>query len=130
MEDDDLPDYDELPTKRTDMKTIHELRLEGDARVSIHDMNNFKTAILGGRGDLNGWLECYDEEEVRLHIGKLLHLCVADLQYENQRLCAAAPDLLESLRLMVDLVELAVPFEGDTLRRARAAIAKATGEQP
>ena len=48
---------------------------------------------------------------------------------EDGRLIAAAPDLLEALRLMVDLVELAVPFEGDTLRRARAAIAKATGEQ-
>ena len=48
----------------------------------------------------------------------------------NVRLLSAAPDLLEALRLMVDLVELAVPFEGDTLRRARAAIAKATGEQP
>ena len=48
---------------------------------------------------------------------------------EQARLLAAAPELLESLRLMVDLVELAVPFEGDTLRRARAAIAKATGEQ-
>ena len=49
---------------------------------------------------------------------------------ENARLMTAAPELLESLRLMVDLVELAVPIEGDTLRRARAAIAKATGEQP
>ena len=49
---------------------------------------------------------------------------------DNARLISAAPDLLEALRLMVDLVELAVPFEGDTLRRARAAIAKATGDQP
>ena len=48
----------------------------------------------------------------------------------NAHLMAAAPDLLESLRLMVDLVELVVPFEGETLRRARAAIAKATGDQP
>ena len=48
----------------------------------------------------------------------------------NARLMTAAPELLESLRLMVDLVELAVPIDGDTLRRARAAIAKATGEQP
>ena len=70
------------------MKTINELRIEGDARVSIHDMNRFEAAILGGRGDLDGWLECHDEEEVRLHIGKLLHLCVADLQYENQSLRA------------------------------------------
>ena len=54
----------------------------------------------------------------------------ADVTHPDMRLMAAAPDLLESLRLMVDLVELAVPFEGDTLRRVRAAIAKATGEQP
>ena len=54
----------------------------------------------------------------------------ADVTHPDMRLMAAAPDLLESLRLMVDLVELVVPLEGDTLRRARAAIAKATGEQP
>ena len=70
------------------MKTISELRIEGDARVNIHDMNKFEDAILGGRGDLDAWLECNNEEEVRLHIGKLLHLCVADLQFENQSLRA------------------------------------------
>ena len=52
----------------------------------------------------------------------------ADVTHPDMRLMAASPDLLESLRLMVDLVELAVPLEGDTLRRARAAIARATGE--
>lgn len=53
----------------------------------------------------------------------------ADVTHPDMRLMAASPDLLESLRLMVDLVELAAPFEGDTLRRARAAIAKATGDK-
>ena len=111
------------------MKTIHELRLEGDARVSIHDMNNFETAILGGRGDLDGWLECYDEEEVRLHVGKLLHLCVADLQYENQRLRAAVPDLLEALIELADCGAEAWGVDRPCVKLARAAIAKATGEQ-
>ena len=46
----------------------------------------------------------------------------------NARLIAAAPDLLEALKLMVEIVELVVPFEGASMRRARAAITKATGE--
>lgn len=164
------------------MKTISELRIEGDARVSIHDMNKFEAAILGGRGDLDGWLECYNEEEVRLHIGKLLHLCVADLQYENQslrafyegtekqepveiqhrvpvvdsngecvgysawkdgkgldhwphrsganaRLIAAAPELLRALNWMVLRTEEAGYPDGKCLEEARAAIAKASGDQ-
>lgn len=68
------------------MKTIVELRRDGDVRVSIHDMHNFEAALLGGRGDLDAWLECSNEEDVRLHIGKLLHLSIADLQHENKML--------------------------------------------
>ena len=45
----------------------------------------------------------------------------------NARLIAAAPDLLQALIDAVDLIETVSPFEGDTLRNARAAIAKATG---
>ena len=48
----------------------------------------------------------------------------------NANLLAAAPDLLEALQAMVDLVKLMCPFDGPQQRRARAAIAKATGEQP
>jgi len=48
----------------------------------------------------------------------------------DARLIAAAPDLLESLKDMVDLVELMCPFDGPQQRKARAAIARATGEQP
>ena len=47
----------------------------------------------------------------------------------NARLIAAAPDLLEALKDMVDLVELLCPFDGPQQRKARAAIARATGEQ-
>ncbi|WP_181401364.1 hypothetical protein [Pseudomonas aeruginosa] len=45
----------------------------------------------------------------------------------NARLIAAAPDLLPALVEAVDLIETISPMEGDTLRRARAAIAKAVG---
>ena len=48
----------------------------------------------------------------------------------NAALLAAAPDLLEALEEMVDLVELMCPFDGPQQRNARAAIARATGEQP
>ena len=40
------------------------------------------------------------------------------------------PDLLEALKDMVNLVELMCPFDGPQQRKARAAIARATGEQP
>ena len=48
----------------------------------------------------------------------------------NATLLAAAPDLLAALKNMVGLVELVLPFDGPQQRKARAAIAKATGEQP
>ena len=47
----------------------------------------------------------------------------------NARLIAAAPELLEALQEMVSLVEMVIPFDGPQQRKARAAIAKATGEQ-
>ena len=68
--------------------------------------------------------ELYDALAMDLHAMTYAEQCVAAVRAKS-----AEADLLESLRLMVDLVELAVPFEGDTLRRARAAIARATGEQ-
>ena len=47
----------------------------------------------------------------------------------NARLFAASKKMLEALKEMVELVETAVPFDGPTQRKARAAIAAATGEQ-
>jgi hypothetical protein len=45
----------------------------------------------------------------------------------NARLIAAAPDLLEALREALHLIDTTSPIEGDTVRRARVAIDKATG---
>lgn len=52
-----------------------------------------------------------------------------DVREADAHLIAAAPDLLEALENCVDLIELISPIEGDEIRRARAAIAKARGEQ-
>lgn len=46
----------------------------------------------------------------------------------NARLIAAAPELLEALEGALKLIELVMPIDGDVTRKARAAIAKATGE--
>ena len=50
-------------------------------------------------------------------------------QAANARLLAAAPELLESLESALKLIELVMPIDGDVTRKARAAIAKATGEK-
>ena len=51
-------------------------------------------------------------------------------QEANARLIAAAPDLLEALKWMVLRTEEGGYSDGKCLEEARAAIAKATGEQP
>ena len=48
----------------------------------------------------------------------------------NARLIAAAPDLLEALKALLERYVLAIGNEGIECLNARAAIAKATGEQP
>ena len=45
----------------------------------------------------------------------------------NARLIAAAPELLDALVAAVELIETISPIEGDTVRHARSAIAKAVG---
>ena len=42
---------------------------------------------------------------------------------------AQRDELLEALDAALKLIELVMPIEGDVTRKARAAIAKATGEQ-
>ena len=49
---------------------------------------------------------------------------------EDGRLIAAAPDLLEALKALLERYALAIGNEGIECYQARAAIAKATGEQP
>lgn len=53
-----------------------------------------------------------------------------ELKSEADREAKQRDELLEALKDMVDLVELILPFDGPQQRKARAAIAKATGEQP
>ncbi len=50
-------------------------------------------------------------------------------QEANARLIAAAPDLLEALKALLERYALAIGNEGIECYQARAAIAKATGEQ-
>lgn len=49
------------------------------------------------------------------------------LAIPNLQLIAAAPDLYEALKDALSLIETLSPMEGDTCRKARAAIAKAEG---
>ena len=56
--------------------------------------------------------------------------CHANDQYMGDaRLIASAPELLEALQAVMALPDHAVDLR-DEAKRARAAIAKATGEQP
>ena len=48
---------------------------------------------------------------------------------ELRRLHKVNQELLEALEAALKLIELVMPIEGDVTRKARAAIAKATGEQ-
>ena len=47
---------------------------------------------------------------------------------ELRRLHEVNQELLEALDAALKLIELVMPIEGDVTRKARAAIAKATGE--
>ena len=57
-----------------------------------------------------------------------LECVIADLKRQARDAEQRRDELLEALKLAVELLDLIVPFEGATLRRARAAIASATGE--
>lgn len=57
-------------------------------------------------------------------------VCVADCLKREANLIAAAPDLLNALQALILLdEELVSDNAADVLAKARAAIAKATGEQ-
>ena len=77
--------------------------------------------------------------------GRFLNFCVGRVDFSpnhqgfmpcdleeaeaNARLFAASKKMLEALKEMVFLVEMVIPFDGPQQRKARAAIAAATGEQ-
>jgi hypothetical protein len=78
------------------------------------------------RSQANGSLDFFGEggNRVILQNVRLIN------QEANARLIAAAPSLLEALESALELIDVITPLEGDVHRKARAAIAKATGEQP
>ena len=84
--------------------------------------------INGTKGESNAseWVEIWNIDADGSQ-GLPFVACKHHDQIANARLIAAAPDLLQALIYAVDLIETVSPFEGDTLRNARAAIAKATG---
>ena len=55
--------------------------------------------------------------------GMVLAMMLECMDAQSQR-----NDLLEALQDAIELIETISPFEGQTMRKARAAIAKATGE--
>jgi hypothetical protein len=78
---------------------------------------------------------------VQVRTGQFLAICEAmaspnrsiDAARANARLIAAAPELLEALRLFVSVCDTAPPTElmasiGSACKQARAAIAKAEGK--
>lgn len=65
-----------------------------------------------------------EDEEVR-SICELPFAHHDDENEANARLIAAAPELLEALKEAINLIETLSPIEGQTVRKARAAIAKA-----
>ena len=76
----------------------------------------------------------YDEWHVSVPLSQgTMRLALFDngVRSENPesdaRLIAAAPELLEALESALELIDVITPLEGDTHRKARAAIFKATG---
>ena len=59
-----------------------------------------------------------------------LECVISDLKQQVRDTGKVRDELLEALKEMVDLVGLMCHFDGPQQRKARAAIAKATGEQP
>lgn len=64
------------------------------------------------------------------HAGPASHHPSFEVDEPNARLIAAAPDLLEALERAVDRLEGAGLFYSEAAIRARATIAKATGDRP
>ena len=69
--------------------------------------------------------ELYDALAMDLHAMTYAEQCVAAVRAKS-----AEADLLESLKALLERYVLAIGNEGIECLKARAAIAKATGEQP
>ena len=88
-------------------------RAEFPDEISVRDDDGGRIAILANLKGRLGMKGRRDTSEVEA----------------NARLIAAAPDLLESLKALLERYVLAIGNEGIECLKARAAIAKATGEQ-
>jgi hypothetical protein len=98
----------EMTTKHTPRPWLFD---EGRDAITTHNrITNGETRI--ATVEL-GWAEPLESEQIA-----------------NARLIAAAPDLLEALGALLERYALAIGNEGIECYQARAAIAKATGEQP
>ena len=65
-----------------------------------------------------------------LSMSRPIRKSLEELKAEADREAKQCDELLEALKETVDLVELMCPFDGPQQRKARTAIARATGEQP
>ena len=113
-------------------------------RVEIEDRSPFKIRTLDADGDIiaSECMPCHSSNDKTLYDAincvnfprgrREEYSAINRLAIANATLRAAAPELLEALREMVAYAE-SPDFEGApsiaALQKARAAIAKATGEQ-
>ena len=69
-------------------------------------------------------------EALRLaeHLERFRSFSAGQAAAELRRLHEVNQELLEALEAALKLIELVMPIDGDVTRKARAAIAKATGE--
>jgi hypothetical protein len=98
--------------------------------VAKHNSGEWRVHGVGGYGALNG-------VSIKDSHGLTLAVAIGDVPElkaeENARLIAAAPELLEALQEFLSEYDGFQNGDGDpcpTLQRARAAIARATGDTP
>ena len=85
--------------------------------------------LCGGERQSENILNSADDgKSYGMHSALIEHHWDGDVAKANARLIAAAPDLLEASKEMLQLIDAICRVEGATVRKARAAIAKATGE--